>query len=60
MPVTPKEMREFAAECFRWAEDTKNASQREIMIRMAQSWLATAAALERREDVLPDLRPKLD
>ena len=60
MPVAPKEMREFAAECLRWAEDTENASQREIMIRMAQSWLATAAVLERRDDVLPDLRPKLD
>lgn len=60
MPVTPKEMREFAAECLLWAEDAKNASQRELMIRMAQGWLATAAVLERRDDVLPDLRSKLD
>jgi hypothetical protein len=60
VPVTAQEMRDFAADCLRWADDAKNASQRELMIRMAQSWLATAAALERREDVLPDLRGKLD
>jgi len=53
-------MRDFAADCLRWADDAKNASQRALLIRMAQSWLATAAALERHEDVLPDLRGKLD
>lgn len=60
MSVTAREMRQFAAECLRWAEDAQDASQRELMIRMAQSWSATAAALERRDDVLPDLKSKLD
>lgn len=60
MTVTPKEMRDFAAECLRWAEETQDASQRGLVVRMAQSWLATAAVLEHRDDVLPDLKPKLD
>lgn len=63
--VTPQEMRQFAAECMRWSDQIDNASHRELMIRAAQSWMAIAAALERRlsasdELALPDLRSKLD
>ncbi len=62
--VTPRQMRQFAAECLRWAEKAENASQRDLMVRVARGWLATAAALERSTEagdlVLPDLRPKLD
>ena len=63
--VTPQEMRQFAAECMRWAHQTSNPSHRDLMIRVAKSWMATAAAIERRvstgdEIVLPDLRSKLD
>ena len=63
--VTPQEMRQFAAECMRWSDQIDNASHRELMIRVAQSWMAIAAALERRlsandELALPDLRSKLD
>jgi hypothetical protein len=49
----------------RWSDETDNASHRELMIRVAKSWMAIAATLERRlsagdEFALPDLRSKLD
>ena len=63
--VTPEEIRLFAAECLRWSDETDNASHRELMIRVAKTWMNTAAAIERRlsmgdELALPDLRSKLD
>lgn len=63
--VTPEEMRQFAAECMRWANETDNVSHRDLMIRVAKSWIAAAEAIERRvftgrEIVLPDLRSKFD
>ena len=63
--VTPEEMRLFALECLRWSDQTDNASHRDLMIRVAKSWMNTATAIERRlstgaELALPDLRSKLD
>ena len=45
--VTPHRMRQFAAECLRWSEETDNASQRDLMIRIAKQWMRRAAAIER-------------
>jgi hypothetical protein len=63
--VTPEEMRLFAADCLRWSHQTDNPSHRDLMIRVARTWVSTAAAIERRlsmgdELALPDLRSKLD
>jgi len=63
--VTPQEMREFAADCLRWSEETDNASHRALMLTIAATWVKLAAAIERRvalgdELALPDLRTKLD
>jgi hypothetical protein len=63
--VTPDEMRLFALECLRWSEETDNASHRDLMIRVAKTWMSTASAIEQRlsmgdELALPDLRSKLD
>jgi hypothetical protein len=63
--VTPDEMRKFAAECLRWSDQTDNPSHRDLMIRVAKTWVSTAAAIEQRlamgdELALPDLRSKLD
>lgn len=62
--VTPQEMRLFAADCLRWSEETDNASHRDLMIKVARTWVRTASTLERRaeceDQVLPDLRSKLD
>jgi hypothetical protein len=56
--VTAQEMRTFALECLRWADETDDASQREIMIELAANQIelhvATGAQLVR------DLRAKLD
>jgi hypothetical protein len=61
--VTPEEMRLFALECLRWSDEADSASHRDLMIRVAKSWMATAAALERRsrtgDSVLADLRIRL-
>jgi len=62
--VTPEEMRLFALDCVRWAEEADNASHRDLMLRVARTWMATAATLERKVNeggaVFPDLGPKLD
>jgi hypothetical protein len=63
--VTPDEMRLFALECLRWSEQTDNASHRDLMVRVAKTWISTASAIEQRisdgyELAVPDLRRKLD
>ena len=45
---TPEEMRLFALDCLRWSEETGNPRQRDLMIRMAKTWMNTASMLERR------------
>jgi hypothetical protein len=64
MVTTAQEMRLFALECLRWSDQADNASQRELMIQVAKSWMATASALERRIDdgdaLWPNHRGKLD
>lgn len=59
-------MRLFALDCLRWADETAaNASQRDLMLRVANSWMNTASSIERNvsnggELALPDLRSKLN
>jgi hypothetical protein len=58
-------MRAFALDCLRWAELTDNASHRDLMLKVAKTWMSTASAIERRvaegsELASPDLRSKLD
>jgi hypothetical protein len=62
--VTPQEMRLFALECLRWSEEADDASQRDLMIRVARSWMDTASTIERRvssgDELADELRIKLD
>lgn len=63
--VTPEEMRLFALECLRWSDEANNASQRDLMIRIAKTWMNTASTIERRvvdggRLACADLRTKLD
>ena len=63
--VTPTEMRLFALECLRWAEETGDASQRSLMTQVARTWMKVASAIEHRLDqgeelAARDLRAKLD
>ena len=63
--VTANEMRTFALDCSRWAEQASNPSHRETILHVARRWMSTASGIERRLDdgwelVCPDLGPKLD
>jgi len=62
--VTPQEMREFALECLRWSDETDNASQRDIMVQLAKTWMKTASQIDRHvaagAERFADLRTKLD
>jgi hypothetical protein len=62
--VTSQEMRLFALECLRWSEEADDASQRDLMIRVARSWMDTASTIERRvssgDELADELRIKLD
>jgi len=44
----PDEMRVFALDCLRWADEARNAGHRDLMIRVARTWMATASAIDRR------------
>ena len=62
--VTTLDMRLFALDCLRWSDETRNASHRDLMREVAETWIATAAKIERHVGVyakvaLPDLRSKL-
>ena len=62
--VTTGEMRMFAVDCSRWAEQASNPSDRETILRVARQWMLTASGIERRLDdgweLCPDLKKKLD
>lgn len=40
------EMRLFALECLRWSKETGNPSHRDVMVRLAKTWISTASAIE--------------
>jgi hypothetical protein len=40
-------MRLFAADCLRWADETSNASHRDLMLKIAKTWTTTASNVER-------------
>jgi|KBSSwiStaDraftv2_1062776.scaffolds.fasta_scaffold947453_1 hypothetical protein len=47
--VTPsQQMREFALECVRWSEVADSASQRDMMIELAKTWMHAASQIDRR------------
>jgi hypothetical protein len=45
--TTPAEYRGFAVDCFRWAEQANNASQRETLIDIARLWKNIALKMDR-------------
>jgi hypothetical protein len=57
-------MREFALECLRWSEETDNASQRDIMVQLAKTWMNAANQIDwhvaHGGEAFADIRPKLD
>ena len=44
--TTPAEFREFALDCLHWAEDAKDAAQRDTLIGIARMWMNTAIVVD--------------
>jgi hypothetical protein len=45
--LSPKEYRDFAAQCLRWAARAKRQEHKNMMLQMADHWMRTAQKLER-------------
>ena len=45
--MSPKQYRDFAAQCVRWAAHAKHEEHKSIMLQMADHWMHTAEELER-------------
>ena len=43
---SPKEYRDFAAKCFRWAARARSQEHKNMMLQMASHWLQTAEEME--------------
>ncbi len=54
MPSSPKEFREFAQECLRWADETKSERHRQVLLDMAATWMQAALQLERNFALIDD------
>jgi hypothetical protein len=46
MAASPKEFREFAQECLRWAGETKSDRHRQVLLEMARTWIQAALEVE--------------
>jgi hypothetical protein len=51
--ASAKEYRDFAEECLRWAEETKDDAQRKAFLEMANSWIQAAAMLDAKPPTPP-------
>ena len=51
--LSPKEYRDFAAQCLRWASRAKREEHKNIMLQMADHWMQTAQARERVDACVP-------
>jgi len=57
MAACPREFREFAQECLRWADETKSEQHREVLLDMATTWTQAALQLERSLALIDDSTP---
>jgi len=57
MAASPKEFREFAEECSRWADETKSERHRQVLLDMAKTWTQAALQLERSLALIDDSTP---
>ena len=51
--LSPKEYRDFAAQCFRWASRAKREEHKNMMLQMADHWMHTAQTMERVDTRVP-------
>ena len=52
--TSPKDYRDFALDCLRWAERTSNPSHKQVMYDLARTWMNTARIAERTLDLAAD------
>ena len=45
--VSPKQYRDFAAQCLRWAARAKREGHKHVMLQMANHWMQRARELDR-------------
>jgi len=57
MAASPKEFREFADECLRWADETRSERHRQVLLDMAKTWMQAALQLERSLALIDDSTP---
>jgi hypothetical protein len=55
---SPKEFREFAVECMRQAEESRDERQRQMLLDLAARWMRAAVQVERSIDDDVSLIPK--
>jgi hypothetical protein len=51
--LSPKEYRDFAAQCLRWAFRAKREEHKNMMLQMADHWMQTAQTMERVDTCVP-------
>ena len=54
---SPKEFREFAHECVRWANETTDEHERQALLDLAKQWTHAALAAERLITLIEDNPP---
>jgi hypothetical protein len=45
--MSPRQYRDFAAQCLRWAAHAKHEEHKSMMLQMAEHWMQMAEELER-------------
>jgi len=51
--LSPKEYRDFAAQCLRWAFRAKREEHKNMMLQMADHWMQRAQTMERVDTCVP-------
>jgi hypothetical protein len=46
-PMSPRQYRDFAEQCLRWAAHARHEEHKSMMLQMADHWMQTAQELER-------------
>ena len=59
--ASPKDFREFALQCLRWAEEARDERHRQVLLDLAKQWMRAALQLEKTialMDESPPLAPE--
>jgi hypothetical protein len=51
--TSPRDFRQFALDCLHWAEETSDASQRQIFLDIAKLYMRVSVELDERVTIAP-------